>query len=528
MTDFPVVWDDPADAQRTWRLDRLHHPGPITPLDYWFFSDVIAPTIEAVWPVYGRPTRWITRRINTYLYSSVSQEPPSEDGRERLLAASLRVRELWTDEVLPRVEDNLRWWASYDLGVATLEELQGHLRETIGRARHTWFLHHLVDAPAFQPIVDLADLYTGTCGGTDLDAFRLVQGFDNKTLQTGRELWRLGRAAAASSEIAAALERDDAAAALNASPAGREWLAEFESFLAVYGQRADDFGLSGPAWIEDPSPALDAVRRFMSRDEDPSVELEKRAAEREGAVAEARECFATAPDDARERFELLLGAAQAGNVITEDHGFFIDFATGYRIRQVFLELGRRFVQGGWLADAGDVVMLGADEVLETAGDRRELVGERREEMERFRFVHPPEILGAAPPPAAQGDERERYARRFYGPSAAGLSGGEIRGAAGAPGRATGVARVVLDLGSASKLEPGDVLVTRTTSPAWTPLFAVAAAVVTDGGGALSHCAIVAREYGIPAVVGTVSATVEIADGQRIQVDGGRGVVRIVG
>jgi pyruvate,water dikinase len=88
------------------------------------------------------------------------------------------------------------------------------------------------------------------------------------------------------------------------------------------------------------------------------------------------------------------------------------------------------------------------------------------------------------------------------------------------------ARLIGSIAEAARLAPGEVLVTATTSPPWTPFFAVAGAVVTDAGGSLSHCAIVAREYGIPAVVGCGDATAQIADGMIITVDGSEGVVRI--
>jgi pyruvate,water dikinase len=87
-------------------------------------------------------------------------------------------------------------------------------------------------------------------------------------------------------------------------------------------------------------------------------------------------------------------------------------------------------------------------------------------------------------------------------------------------------QVVRSLAEANKLQPGDILVTETTAPPWTPLFGTAAAVVTDAGGILSHCAVVAREYGIPAVVGTGLATATLRDGQLVEVDGDAGVVHI--
>ena len=103
----------------------------------------------------------------------------------------------------------------------------------------------------------------------------------------------------------------------------------------------------------------------------------------------------------------------------------------------------------------------------------------------------------------------------------------VKGNPGAPGTITGTARVIIKLSDAGRLSKGEILVTATTSPPWTPLFVTAGGIVTDTGGPLSHCAIVAREYGLPAVVGTGMATAVIQDGQTIEVDGDAGEVRMI-
>jgi phosphoenolpyruvate synthase/pyruvate phosphate dikinase len=122
----------------------------------------------------------------------------------------------------------------------------------------------------------------------------------------------------------------------------------------------------------------------------------------------------------------------------------------------------------------------------------------------------------------------RMMGRFFGePQEAQTDPNVLRGNAGSSGKIRGPARVVLALAEAGELKLGDVLVTETTTPPWTPLFATASAVVTDTGGVLSHCAGVAREYRIPAVVGTGEATKVIKDGQLLEVDGDAGVVRII-
>ncbi len=121
-----------------------------------------------------------------------------------------------------------------------------------------------------------------------------------------------------------------------------------------------------------------------------------------------------------------------------------------------------------------------------------------------------------------------HAVRFFGPMGEEpkLEHGSISGVAASPGVVRGTARLLLSLDDVDRLAPGEILVTYATAPPWTPLFAVAAAIVTDAGGSLSHCAVVAREYGIPAVVGTRIATRSIPDGAIVTVDGGRGTVTI--
>jgi pyruvate,water dikinase len=104
---------------------------------------------------------------------------------------------------------------------------------------------------------------------------------------------------------------------------------------------------------------------------------------------------------------------------------------------------------------------------------------------------------------------------------------EIRGFAASSGVVEGPARVVRSVEEISRLNPGDILVCQVTNPTWAPIFQKIAGAVSDIGGSMSHAAIVAREYGLPAVVGTGSATSRIKDGQRIRVDGGRGVVTIL-
>ena len=151
-------------------------------------------------------------------------------------------------------------------------------------------------------------------------------------------------------------------------------------------------------------------------------------------------------------------------------------------------------------------------------------------MDRFRALKAPNAVGTEHPGPPPDDPVGRAFGRFFGaPPEVSDDPKLLNGNPASAGKVQvqGTARVVLSLTDAGKLKPGDVMVAPATMPAWTPLFASIAAVVTDVGGVLSHAAIVAREYGIPAVLGTLKATSVLQDGQSLEVDGDAGTVRIL-
>jgi rifampicin phosphotransferase len=222
-----------------------------------------------------------------------------------------------------------------------------------------------------------------------------------------------------------------------------------------------------------------------------------------------------------------------GMVLSEDHGFWIDFNSTARVRKVFMEFGHHFAEAGVVEEPGDVFHLTIDEIRETAEQlpnlgRRNLVARRKAEMERFGKMQPPPALGTPPPGPPPDNPVNRALGKFFGgPPHQQDDPNVLKGNPGSPGVISGRARVLRSLPETGGLEEGEILVAETTAPPWTPLFATAAAVVTDTGGVLSHCAVVAREYRIPAVVGAAMATSTIKDGQSIEVDGDKGIVRLL-
>ena len=540
--NFPVAWQDPDDEKFTWAQDRMHNPDPLLPLERSFW-DLVYQGFNRAAEAYEMPTRVKARSINTYYFMALApavlpeaMEAQGKRADARIDAAMARLGELWRGEWLPGIQAHLAWWDAFDLRGATASDLLAHLEETLERILQLWELHFRIVLPTYMAMSQFDDLYRDLFVGEGaFRSYRLLQGFDNKTLEAGRALWELSRRALQSADVRRALEDHPAEAILAElakTSAGRAFREELRIYLEVFGLRGEKWGLSYPSWIEDPAPAIKNLRDYIARsDQDPGADHAKLAAERDRAVAEAREQLQGYPQPVIERFEFLLRAAQQGAVLSEEHGFWIDFASTHRVRRVLLEIGRRLAEAHAIEQPADVFCLTLDELRDLVPapihrDHRPQVGERRAEIRHFRAVTPPPVLGTdnGPPPD---DPVGRFFGKFFGgPPPASEAPDVLRGNAGSPGKARGPAKVVRSLADATKLQQGDVLVAETTAPPWTPLFATAAAIVTDTGGILSHCAVVAREYRIPAVVGTGRATAAIRDGQILEVDGDAGLVRI--
>ena len=545
--DFPVVWENPDDERLFWTRDAMHFPAPVNELEDEFLIRIaqengFARATEA----YGMPFRLRPRLINHYLYTAVApimgspeeMEAMGKRSQGKLGDAMARLGERWSGEFLPEIRQHLEYWDRFDLRGASMPELLAHLDETVTRFRRLWEIHFTVNFPMMLSISMFEEFYRDLFGSDGaFDAYRLLQGLDNKTVETGRELWRLSREALEMPEVRKVLEEDAAAdvlPALEGSTEGQKFLAKLNAYLDEYGQRGDLWGVSYPIWAEDPTPVIKMLKDYVTQSGGgPDEELAALAAERERLVAESRERLKGYPQAVRDEFESSLKAAQEGMVLSEDHGFWIDFNSTARVRKVVMEFGRRFAEAGLIERADDVSHLNLDEVRETAErlpepDRSEIVAGRKAELERFAGIEPPPALGTPPEGPPPDNPFNRMIMKFFGgPPQPSGEPGVLRGNPGSPGVVRGRARVLRSLPEAAELREGEVLVAETTAPPWTPLFATAAAVVTDTGGILSHSAVVAREYRIPAVVGTGAATATIKSGQTVEVDGDAGIVRVL-
>jgi pyruvate,water dikinase len=461
-----------------------------------------------------------------------------ERARQKLEDSMARLGRTWSGDYLPEIQEYLRDWDGFDLRSASMPELLSHLDQTLARFQRLWEIHFNVAFPMLMAVSIFEEFYSDLFDSEGaFDAYRLLQGLHNKTVESGRMLWRLSRRALEMPEVRENLEETAAAdvvPALEGSAEGRQFLTEFEAYLDEYGHRGDKWGVSYPTWVENPTPVVKMLKDYITQPGGgPDEELAALAAERERYLAETRERLAGYPQAVRDQFETLLKAAVEGMFLSEDHGFWIDFNSTARVRKVFVELGRRFAEAGVVEEPGDVFHLTINEIRETAEqlpqlDRRDLVTQRKAEMERFGSMQPPPALGTPPPGPPPDNPLNRALGKFFGgPPQQQDEPNVLQGNPGSPGLVSGRARVLRSLPETGGLEEGEILVAETTAPPWTPLFATAAAVVTDTGGVLSHCAVVAREYRIPAVVGAAMATSSIKDGQRIEVDGDKGIVRLL-
>ena len=277
--------------------------------------------------------------------------------------------------------------------------------------------------------------------------------------------------------------------------------------------------LFNPRWCETTNYILGLVRDYLGLigRSHPLDRYRRRAREREALAAECRRRLKN--PFKRMIFNALLtdsrrGAAMRENAKSEPMRFWA------QLRRLALELGRRFARRGVLENPEVIFFLKLEENDrarrgEPAFDARRLVADRRAECERNKSITPPKVVvGIFDPENFIPDALDTDVEVFTGIPVS-------------PGVVTGKAHVILKADMNEHLAPGEILVAPFTDPGWTPYFVPAAAIVMDLGGLLSHGSIIAREYGIPAVVNVGPATKIIRTGQLIQVDGDRGRVTIL-
>lgn len=301
-------------------------------------------------------------------------------------------------------------------------------------------------------------------------------------------------------------------------PAGSPFRMGMERFLADFGHRCvNEADVATPRWSDDPTYLLEQVKALLAAG--------TTVAPREGALAARKAAEGEVAGLTwfwRPVIRMLADRVRKGAALREE-GKSTLIALIQPARHVVLEVGRRMVEAGLLSDAADVFHLSLIDVEqylrgEWSGEGAcELAADRKAQMAQWRTMQPPDVIivdgqGRTTAPAA---------------TAPPLAGKALSGIGAAAGRATGRARIIRHPDEGHLLQPGEVLLAPSTDPAWTPLFLRASAIVMEVGGYLSHGAIVAREYGIPAVVNIPGLLSHVRDGQLLEVDGNAGRVTLV-
>lgn len=516
----------------------------ITPLEFSFLCDLFRCGLEAAAGWLGLNVQ-VPRlvRVNTFLYGGrfnitwdISENAQDHEVPPRVWDACKALRYSWQNDVLPEILNHILVLERPASERATILQRLAEARE---RGRRLYELHFRVTIPSWLAISELDEYCsrvfqdeTGTLSA------RLLGGFPNKTIEIGDRLWRLSRKARRSERVIQILATNGWSgleAALMTFEEGRLFFGGLRRFLDTYGHRTEGYGLASESWLEKPEAVIRTLQRYVQVSDLDSPTKRRRAivAARKGARQLCRKHLAGVAEDEVPRFELLVKTAQDAAVLLEDHGFYIDARAICAMRSVFLLAGNFLTRRGALSCDDDVFMLTFEEICEAISadgslSLREIIYTRRQEMIRFRGDRPPRQLGMSAPQPSGNSHFQECLMKFAGtPDKASIETGIVRGYGASPGTTRGTARVVENIDDASRVERGCIIVTRSASPAWSILFSIASGIITDEGGMLCHCAVLAREYGIPAVVGAREATICIPDGSIVELNGGTGEVRVI-
>ncbi len=530
------------DEKRFWFID-FHWPRGFSPMGYLYITDCAA---------WGTQTaaHWLPLPPGKGLVERMGGPFPYESEVPNTSTWDLGFRAARIERTMPRflvnfdtiweerkweLELGIRHFESYDFEGKTLAELGQYLDDARSFHRRAWEIHFEIMYPLLAIYLQLYAL----CASNGIDPAnisRFLQGRDSKIMETDRAMWdlvaearRLGIAglfATAPDQIRNQLAK----AGGNASV----WLTKFDDFLKVYGWRTEGIADANlPAWIEDPASPLGQIRNFLGVEEPHDFERAASAArdERDEAVDSAR---AQLSGETLVAFDELLAVTQVANFAwwNEDHNYYIDLRATVPLRRAALAIGAAC--GADVYDDG--LFLFFPEAMDVCAGRQRwdalqsLATARRDYYDNYNAIREtlPKALGTVPDKVDDPVLLEIFGlhHHWFEAMKADPDATVLKGFPASAGTVTGRARVMLSATELFDLREGEILVCEATSPNWTPAFAIIAGCVCNGGGSLTHAAIVSREYGIPCVVGCSVATARIQTGDLVEVDGARGTVTI--
>ncbi len=468
--------------------------------------------------------------------------------RKRMAAARRVIRsglleslpKRWNDEWRSEFKETCAQMRTVELQALSDEELVEHLDEAIELLDRGHKIHFELFVPYVVALCELTSTCRQLLGWDLLKALELVDGLSTFSSEPTRALGELADELRHNSDARQVIERGGADVVERLREVAPEAADAFEEYCEEYGWRTPNYDSGARALAE--RPELLASLLADAFDAAPVDEVVERLSDRRAAAEEeALKQLADESPDKRRRFKEVLKRAREVYGLREDNVCWTGNAPCAVIRRITKEFGRRLAQRGLLRRAEDVVYLHADKVRRCLNDDRgfdpvEIADDQRAQW-AWTAVHPgPPHFGPAPepPPDMRGlpAEGRRINRAMtwimdheFGTPPEPTTG-DLSGVPASAGKYTGAVRVIRSEAEFDRFKPGEVLVCPVTTPSWSILFGTAGALVTDGGGMVSHAAIVAREHGIPAVLNTRTATQDLEDGQIVTVDASTGTVRI--
>jgi pyruvate,water dikinase len=528
--DFDVAWDA-SDAQLQWEWDDMHWPGPLAPLAM-DFGLLIMDGINASYVRFGARFNLRARFIAGYAYLAMDYGVRDDEVKgafDRLRNAHRQFApdnaRYWREEAMPALREIYAFVDGIRVDETEGPALADAWQAAWDRIAEAWRIHFVAIRGAYIAAEDLSDLYERvTPGAAPGEAMALIQGGNDVLHDVEAGIEALADRMATEAGLAARLGAGSTPSLAEIEAIAPEIAAAIRDFLAEHGhlgQPFDDLGLA--SWVDEPSNLIAELAKRLA--DPPERHAVRRARLREEAarlLAAARERVADTPDD-RAGLERSFSLASQIGPLTEVHNYWIDRMSQARLRTLALRVGGRLLREGSLRDPADVLYLHRDEVAEllrSPADRSATIAERRAEQARQRTLKPPSKLGREEPDFG-------LTSRFDVPREEAGDTEELKGTGASAGVVRGPARVALGAEDFERIHRGDIIVCPSSNPSWVPVFAIAGGLVTNTGGVLAHAAVVAREFGLPAVVGVAGATQKIADGRQIEIDGTAGTVRLL-
>ncbi|NLF11759.1 MAG: PEP-utilizing protein mobile subunit [Anaerolineaceae bacterium] len=548
---FPIEWESEEEKSLFWFVDDNHCPRPISPM-YWSLDGWWGPTLDYMYRRFGFPIgkAWIGKRVNGYLYTAIV---PREAESASMLGPyygwimptyASKFLDWWNERYLPEIERNFEYLDNFPTEEASLQELMVFLEEAIDIQERHFRLHWILNLAQFQSSLDLQAAVGEVVGQVDPALIgRILISIKDRNWDSLGALWKLKEQVKADPELNAIFEAGETAGAiipqLQKSARGQDFLAGVEAYNKEFGVKPSMYTheYTNKLWVEDSAPAVETIKGYLAADYDFPTEYNRMKGDHEAAIAELKAMVPpTATPEQCDKLDKAIEVATRMMPLTPDHHFYMDQGTFARMRLVLLAIGRRMVKEGLLRDPEDIMFLEYDQLRAYVGnptgyDGQAIIKEARRAWDKAHRIHPRDWVGTVTRWSMYEEIYhtlwgwpERWEREQAGEKAI---AGIIKGLPAAAGVAEGTAKVVTGPEEFNDVQRGDILVCRMTNPAWVVLFSKIKGVVTDAGGVLSHTAVVAREFGLPAVVGSADATVRIKSGDRVRVNGNTGIVEIL-